>query len=206
LVGRTLLKIKSSFSSSGIMQADFLAKGAIEMIIGDLRQEIITGSSALQENDAKIFYPIKSLLMSPYRMDPEAPKSLIKMSSSALPFFGNLYYKKSPPENLASKEDPTDDPSSQGRFLNFRQWNQSYLMSSKMIAPQAYKNPDWILVTRQGMGKRPSSLDLLKISDRSKQNNSYVIGRYAYMVHDVGGLMPVNHLGGNQLVEKDFLL
>ncbi|MEM6821605.1 MAG: hypothetical protein AAF558_06670, partial [Verrucomicrobiota bacterium] len=54
--------------------------------------------------------------------------------------------------------------------------------------------PDWVMVSRGGV-RTYTSADLGTASDKSSGNQDYVLGRFAYMIYEVGGLLDVNVAG-----------
>ena len=92
----------------------------------------------------------------------------------------------------ASAVNSTTDVSANGRSVMSARWNSHYLVPKKNTGPgqddsipiDAFANatPDWVFVTDQG----PTVINV--------PNNS-VVGRYAYAIYDLGGLVDMNVAG-----------
>jgi len=84
-----------------------------------------------------------------------------------------------------------------GQPLARRIWDAPRLTPRPVFTGGDIATPDWILLTRQGpVG--PNNLataDLANFSNRAASNPLYVIGRYAFTVYEVGGLLDANVAG-----------
>jgi hypothetical protein len=56
-----------------------------------------------------------------------------------------------------------------------------------------YWSPDWVLVTRNGLAE--SSSWQSGLADATSTNTDFVIGRYAFVIYDEGGLLDANLVG-----------
>src|SRR5439155_3750298 len=90
--------------------------------------------------------------------------------------------------SLASAVNSLADASANGRSVSLARWNSSYLIPGGSVpittgftAPN-YWAPDWVFVNNQGA-------TVITGADTS------VIGRYAYMIYDEGGLLDKNSAG-----------
>src|SRR6266480_1269896 len=173
----------SSFNQA---EVDQLAASAMENIIGDLRQEIVNGSTPTSVNGATIYLPTSAANMIPQRSGNAAgAPNLIRRS--VLP--DNMVAPGLP--SRASAVNSTTDPSANGRSVTSTRWNSHYLIPKKntgtadSIPIDAFSaaTPDWVFViNNQGATVITSP------------SNS-VIGRYAYAVYDEGGLLDMNVAG-----------
>jgi hypothetical protein len=174
---------QSSFNQSTV---DQLTASAMENIIGDLRQEIVNGSTVTTVNGATIYTPTSAANMIPQRSG----------NAAGVP---NLIRRSVSPDNMvapglpsrASAVNSTTDPSANGRSMTSTRWNSHYLIPKKNtgttdpIPIDAFSaaTPDWVFViNNQGATVITSP------------SNS-VIGRYAYAVYDEGGLLDMNVAG-----------
>jgi hypothetical protein len=82
----------------------------------------------------------------------------------------------------------TTNASLNGRAVGTNRWNQARLTSTV----QGFPVPSWVLVTRGG-ARVPASL--AAASANGITNNDYVIGRYAYVLYDLSGLIDINVAG-----------
>src|SRR5438270_2378998 len=174
---------QSSFNQSKV---DQLAASAMENIIGDLRQEIVNGSTPTTVNGATIYLPTPTANIIPQRSG----------NAAGVP---NLIRRSVSPDNMvapglpsrASAVNSTNDPSANGRSVTSTRWNSHYLIPKKntgtadSIPIDAFSaaTPDWVFViNNQGATVITSP-------------SSSVIGRYAYAVYDEGGLLDMNVAG-----------
>src|SRR3989440_1788040 len=173
----------SSFNQA---EVDQLAASAMENIIGDLRQEIVNGSTSTSVNGATIYLPTTAANMIPQRSGNAAgAPNLIRRSASP----DNMVAPGLP--SRASAVNSTNDPSANGRSVTSTRWNSHYLIPKKTtgtadsvpIDAFSAATPDWVFViNNQGATVITSP------------SNS-VIGRYAYAIYDEGGLLDMNVAG-----------
>src|SRR5256886_1326931 len=173
----------SSFNQANV---DQLAQSAMENIIGDLRQEIINGSTAVSQADGpRVYTPTTAANMIPQRSGNAAgAPNLIRRSvrSDAIPAPGL--------SSRASAVNSQDHASANGRSITSTRWNGHYLVPKGNTATDdaspipAFTNatPDWVFIT-------PTGATVI-----TSPNNS-VMGRYAYAVHTEDGLLDMNVAG-----------
>jgi Tfp pilus assembly protein PilX len=161
----------SSFNQSSV---DQLAQSAMDTIIGDLRKEIVDGSttSTVKVNgvDVTIYTPMSAANMVPLRnVNLAGVFNLIRRSASGI--------------------NSMTDVSADGRYVTSTRWNGHYLIPKGDVntsdpSPTPTFNavtPDWVFVTTAGATPAPAPAD--------------VIGRYAYAIYDEGGLLDANLVG-----------
>jgi hypothetical protein len=177
------------------VKADQLAKSAVELVVGDLKQEIAAGT------------PITSSNVVPQR----SPKP----AAGALPWSGipNLIRRSVRSDGIASPAIPsrasavnsTVDVSRNGRSVSLALWNAHYIVpkvstgddradpvTTGFVAPN-YWAPDWVIVTRNG----PTKFDTWapSLADSTATNTEFAVGRYAFAIYDEGGLLDANVVG-----------
>src|SRR5215831_617923 len=141
---------QSSFNQSNV---DALVQSAVDSILGDLRQEITNGSTAVTQADGTTLYtPTAAGNMVPQRSGNAAgAPNLIRRSvrSDAIPAPGQ--------PSRASAVNSQDDLSANGRSISSTRWNGHYLVPKKngtddSIPIDAFTNatPDWVFVTDAG--------------------------------------------------------
>ncbi len=118
--------------------------------------------------------------------------NIVKVSRGGQAFFTNGPGYTTTGSARASTNSTTT-PSANGRSLTKDSWNKPMLMTASEAA--AFVPPNWIYIDRQG--SNPTSFSST-LASSDTNNMSYVIGRYAYVVYDVGGLIDINVVG-NQL-------
>jgi hypothetical protein len=186
---------KSSFEDMG---SDLLARSAIAILVGDLKQEIVNGSNSIPYGTGLTLYnPTADANIVPRRSgNPAAVPNLIRRSvrSDAL----------APPAvaSRASAINSVTDVSVNGRSVSIPRWNAHYLIPKNDASNDdpdpiaSFIAPDWVLVTRSGpsvqtgMGSGSSALN-----NSTNSNPNYVVGRYAYALYDEGGLLDINVAG-----------
>src|SRR5262249_32982944 len=173
----------SSFNESNV---DALVQSALDNIIGDLRQEIINGSTAVPEADGTTLYtPTAAANMVPQRSGNAAgAPNLIRRSvrGDTIPAPGR--------PSRASAVNSQDDLSANGRSISSTRWNGHYLVpkgdtttdNSSPIPAFTGATPDWFFVTDAGATVLTSP-------------SNAVVGRYSYAVYADGGLLDMNVAG-----------
>ena len=212
----------SSFHQS---VANELAASAMDLIIGDLQQEIANGSSPtptpspspttspLPTPTATPF--VYSLLTAANIVPVVWPTStpgttpilnLIRVSkrndgaggANPVPFPGVSSHA-----SAVNSTNP-NDASANGRLVNRARWNRHYLIPRPSPTPATDTSPipdfspapDWVILTRKGPVAFSAWQDTLKDPTLSPTPNpNYAIGRYAYAIYDEGGLLDVNVAG-----------
>src|SRR5437762_8827678 len=142
----------SSFNQSNV---DQLAQSAVDNIIGDLRQEIKNGSTAVIQADGTTLYtPTAAANMVPQRSGNAAgAPNLIRRSVNPDLLSGNPA-----PPSRASAVNSQNNPSANGRKISSTRWNGHYLVpkgdqitdDSSPIPAFTTATPDWVFVTDAG--------------------------------------------------------
>src|SRR5438034_6813254 len=177
--------------------ADLLARSALDIVVGDFKQEILKGSSL----SGKVWIP-----SSPANVVPMYKPTPTPGTTPAIP---NLIRRSVRSED-ALWPDPVNGPaigsrasgvnstnpadaSANGRSISLARWNSHYMVP-KLNTTDAgsdpittgfsgpnYWAPDWVFVTAAGATPSPAPAN--------------VIGRYAYAIYDEGGLLDMNAAG-----------
>ena len=202
---------------AGQTQVDVLAGSAVEFMKADFRQEIISGSTnnaaVYSVNNSSgvavpIFVPSANLTVVPSRTgflpgstataDPYA--NIVKVSKYTTNFFGSAvnpaaYNTTTYPSPSYASPSSTGAPSLNGRYIDNATtgWTTNGWDKPQLIDTTANPNalqagqiplPDWIYVTTSGR-KTPA----ITVPEAD------VVGRYAYVVYDEGGLLDINSAG-----------
>ena len=177
-------------------KADELARGGLSRVVGDFRHEMLAGSTT---NAWGAYLPVTNLAMVPARIGTDASlTNLIRRSVASDPFYTSppAYFNRARlPTNRASSVSSTN-ASANGRFISAGAWAMPQLVDTNSAAAfGAFTNrlPDWIFVTRAG----PRALADADVAAAAiaTSTNDFVVGRYAYNVYDVGGLLDANLAG-----------
>jgi len=198
-----------SFSSAGQARAGIIAVSALNFIKGDCVAEIQNGSIQQPDPTASgipIYMPATNVAMAPYRMtaaftnaagritNTAIPANMVKWSSGTYPLWSNAAYYFNPGPIRAYPGNSTANLSVNGHYINTNRWAKPVFNTNNF--PTAVV-PEWVLMTRQGpytnAGSALSQLSVL--ANPSQTNANYVVGRYAYVVYDEGGLLDVAAAG-----------
>ena len=185
---RTTSDRQLAHSSFNDTDADLLARTAVDIIVSDLRREIVDGSTPSTVNvngvNVTIYTPTSANYMVPQRnVNLAGVPNLIRRSVHSDPLVAPAQPSR------ASAVNSMTDVSANGRYITSTRWNGHYLIPKGDVntsdpSPTPTFNavtPDWVFVTNQGPTASPAPAD--------------VIGRYAYAVYDEGGLLDANLVG-----------
>ena len=200
---RAITERQVASTSMDQSSADILARSAMDIIVGDLKQEIVDGSSP-SPTEYKLYVP-KSVPKSNAYVLPQTSGTPSPGPSTASPLIPNLVRRSvrndpladpSPPSpalhavtTSASAVNSTTDVSANGRTISVARWNSHYLIprldTSTTIdstPAAAFTPPDWVVVTSNG----PKTII---------NPDTASVGRYAYAIYDEGGLLDLNVAG-----------
>ncbi|MEI8234660.1 MAG: hypothetical protein WCH57_08240 [Verrucomicrobiota bacterium] len=180
----TISKASASSASSSI-----LATTAKEIIINDLRQEIINGSNTPANSNYPVYVPTAPSNAAPARVGTaDTLPNLVKRSANGLMFSGTS-------GAIRASSISTGTASLEGRKFSADRWNAARLLptvSSTSVTPIAdFVLPDWIYLTRSGSNCASATLAAANKSNGSDP----ILGRFAYTIYDEGGLLDVNCAG-----------
>lgn len=180
-------------SSSNDTNADLLTQSALDIVVSDLKQEIVNGSTSTTINGITIYVPTTAGNMLPQRSgNPPGVPNLIRRSVRGDGIV---------PGSRASAVNSRTDASANSRAISSTRWNSHYLVPKKNTGTDDSEpvdaftaaTPDWVLVTRNG--PVPFQTWQSDLKDATPSNGNYVVGRYAYAIYDEGGLLDVNVAG-----------
>jgi hypothetical protein len=162
--------------SSNELKADQLARSALDIVVGDLRQEIANSAAINATN-----------------IQPQRSGTPVRGASP----IANLIRRSVSPDivvapgvaSRASAINSATNPSANGRSIPVARWNGHYLIPRATTSTtldstpvSSFVAPDWVVVNSLG----PQVITV-------PSNN--VIGRYAYAIYDEGGLLDINLAG-----------
>jgi hypothetical protein len=193
----------SSFNQSKV---DQLAQSAMDLIIGDLQQEITNGSSPTPSATPNIT-PLPLPTPTPFVYPPTNPANILPTRSGAPASIPNLVRRSIFSDPIVSPGVPSrasavssTQASANGRLVRLPRWNKHYLIPRPAGALPTdttpisdFNAPDWVIVTRNGPVAFSSWNSSL--ADQSQSNDSYCVGRYSYAIYDEGGLLDANVVG-----------
>src|SRR5437762_1178102 len=209
----------TSFNQSN---ADQIASSGVAMILGDLRQEIINGSASPAPSFAPspagtpyyAYLPTSAANMVPKRSGtpsagaaiPNLIRRSVRNDATSMPSPGF--------PSRASAVNSVTDPSANGRAVTLPRWNKHYLIPKLVTTGgdastdpvTSFLPPDWVMVTAE-----EGAAVLSSPTTDSTGNTVTPVGRYAYAIYDVGGLLDINVAGyptnstGSQIGRKGSL-
>ena len=200
----TTLDSKIASASTAGMKVRLITQAAEGYVLDDFRQEIEAGSTSTNPSlTVQVQRPIVLTNVGigvnntwapsvvPQRVGDAGITNIVKVSRSGLEFFTNGPGYTSSGLARASAI-ATTNASSNGKFLTRERWNLPKLMGE--TERSSFVAPDWIYLDRQG-GTPTDFTDLAAMA--STESTNHVIGRYAYVIYDVGGLIDINVVGNN---------
>jgi hypothetical protein len=213
-LSHTLIENQVSLASADQSSASLFARGAVDSVIGEVKQEIAAGSTMTYPPSGSdirdpncIFLPATNQAMVPYRMDAGAPLNVLKRSAYNLPFYAGSYFNTSGwPAPMWAANSSTTNADSSGRAISLARWNEALLMptanpqgsgspSTNIAPPASFIAPDWIYITRAGAPVTTWSSTLISSAEAAASNTNCAAGRYAYVVYDESGLLDANAAG-----------
>lgn len=175
-------------SNFGDAKADELTRSALDILVGDLKQEIFDGSTASTINGTVIYNPIGPTNILPVRSGnpagaPDPVPNLVRRSLRADTIAAPGKSSRGSAANSAT------DPARNGRSISPAIWNKHYLIPRVAGADPtdttpvaSFVAPDWVILTSAG-------------PDAGATVASSVVGRYAFAIYDEGGLIDANVAG-----------
>src|SRR5205085_11571616 len=194
-LARTATDRQVAHGSFNDAKSDQLARSALDVIVGDLKQEIVNGSTSSTVQNVTIYTPTSAANMvlrtsgTPSSGTPIPNLIRRSLQSDPIPAPG----VPSRASALNSAPSPSGTPAKKGEITTAR-WNEHYLIPRRTPGPgestsRVYTDPidnfvapDWVFVDNTG----PKII---------AGPSSAVLGRYAYAIYDEGGLIDLN-VGG----------
>ena len=182
----------ATFSYSQSIKADQLARGGLQLVVAGLRGEMAkdaapdTGGGAF----AAVYTNVAPANLRPQPVGTNAAMPLlVKASCTNAPFSGGAATG-----TLAASGSSSTASAVGGRTISLARWSQACLGTF----PSASAAPCWVVVTRSG----PTNAAGLSfgatgntLNNASAGNPNWAVGRFAYAVYDVGGLLDVTVAG-----------
>lgn len=182
-------KVTRQISASQVAQikAETVAQTALSTLLGDLREEIREGSILQETNGIVAFVPVTNSAIRPALSAGEGLANLVKRSAYQTNFFGT-----NGPSRAINASSGTASRNRSG--ISPARWNAPRLLSSTNFTV-----PDWCLVLRGGVPDLSTSPlpAMSELQETSPAGISGVIGRFAWMIYDEGGLLDINVAGNN---------
>lgn len=202
---RALSQKQIATTSANQTTAELFAQGALDTVVGDLKTEITTLSTATSVtaggSTVTLYSPSTAAAASPALVastGTDGLENLLKISKSGAAFFPPSGTPAAPTVPARAANLPTGAASLNGRFISPERWNAPLLVAKQnpdataTTPVAAFPIPDWVLVARDGSnptGGLPGS------AKWSSTDPNTVIGRYAYAIYNEGGLLDINSAG-----------
>lgn len=191
-MGSSEKALKQSDASAALVEVQLLTDVALNSVVEDIRAEMRSGADAISTEG--VMTVVKPSAMLPQRVlkdtiaaNEEVYANLIKQSVSGKKFYSDGLARASV-VNSGSQ-------AASGRKLSAVRWSKPRLLGDAS-GPGEFRSdqlPDWILITRAGAVENGSAA--AAFSNKSPANKEYAIGRFAYNIYDVGGLLDINVAG-----------
>jgi Tfp pilus assembly protein PilX len=195
---RTITNRRVESAASGSARAETLARAASQIILSDIHAEIVAGSTVSQPapNQMRIYKPTDAQKAVPARVlatgamatNPNF-NSLVKQSTGR--FYPATGYSGTP-LITSSSGSKTTVVSANNKNVSIARWNAPLLNSGSGFS-SVNELPSWILVDRTGIATSQAWSNTFR--DYTPGNDRAVIGRFAFNVCDVGGLLDANVAG-----------
>ncbi len=190
---KAILYQKIEKGSTSLVQVEVFSKSVEKVILTEFIKEIQHGSLAVTPtgNRTSIYRPLTPQAMIPERSLGSVEglsSTLIKQSTSTKPF-------SSGDSDLIAVPVTTDTPSLDGHYISLKRWNVPQFIGNGTDSGGFSKSeqlPEWVLFTRTGV---QGEINIEKAKNKEISNPNYVIGRFAYNIYNVGGLIDVNTAG-----------
>jgi len=183
-------ELASSSAHSRSLVADELARGAVEEVVEAFRTEARQAIKASTDTNRLGLLPLRLGVTEPNpRLSPIVRRS-VQMTDVNYAAAFNAAGVSAPPPNVASTVS-TLTANIEGRKLTEARWRAPKFLAASQPIPA----PDWIYMTRQGP-KKVADSDVPTLRNVATLTNlDAVVGRYAYLVYDTGGLLDANVAG-----------
>lgn len=188
--------LQTAQSSARNLQANEIALGGADAVTSLLLTEIDDAANSERSdtvNGITLYRPKSDAKIAPERVVAAGASaflpSLIKSSRHGLASY------TAASTVIPASEAPTSTASANGRALDFDFWNSPRLNFSTADAQSAFENtaaPDWILITKEN---GPKAFPAWSNELKDPNQPDFVIGRYAYTVYDISGLLDISVAG-----------
>lgn len=194
-----------------IRQADSLAEQAKETVLMDLIGEMRAGSTSISTTpDGKTAYQVENpksmvatrAVKASVQSDAKLER-LIKQSAKGVNFHNGVGAAAG---KIRASDVSTSTVDLGGRKISEIRWSAPRLFEpGTTMTPDQI--PDWVYITRNGVNPITfNASNRTALSSGGAPNPDYVVGRYAYQVYDVSGLLDINVAGYNSAAASGGML
>lgn len=196
--------LRQSDSSASLLNTQLLGEVATAAVIEDLQAEMRAGADGNPAVDETMtvsqpwaMVPGRILKANGMLSNPDFA-NLVKQSVSGAAFFpGDNPATFSTAGRSRASVANSADPSENQRVISAERWSKPRLLGGP-LGPANFSTgqlPDWILVTRDGAAESATTAG--DVADRLESNADFVLGRFAYNVYRVDGLLDINAAGAS---------
>jgi len=186
---------KATVVASSQTEVNLLTKSALDVVLGDLRTEMLSGSTVKSAQNYLWMKPNVTAAWSPSRQVKGTVsadtkfQNVVKQSVSAVPFFpAAAPYGSLRPTILGASGIGTSEPSADKHVFSPTRWDLPALITGSFATTQA---PDWIYVTRSGVPPTQAYAP----GSKDPKSADAILGRFAFNIYDISGLFDVNVAG-----------
>ncbi len=187
--------LQTSQASARQLQSQEIALGGADAVASLLLTEIDDDANSERDtvSNVTLYRPKTDANLFPERIVGSSAAALLPtlIKSSRQ---GVAPYAAATSTGLASQA-PTATSSANGRSLDFNFWNRPRLIFPTPDAQSAFEStaaPDWILLTKDN---GPKAFTTWNNDLKDPGSSDFVIGRYAYTVYDISGLLDISVAG-----------
>lgn len=179
----------ASASYGQSLAVEQIGLGALDRVVGEFRNEMSADAPPQIVSGKPVYTNVSSANISPQQFGTNAAMpSLIRTSVD------NAFTNASGGVvgTLRASAVSSSSASFNQRLLDTNRWNAPRLG----LFPDNYSVPNWVIITRNGTTNTGSfGTTGATLNNSSPANNCFAIGRFAYAVYNVGGLLDVTAAG-----------
>ncbi|MCE0497795.1 MAG: hypothetical protein LV481_07615, partial [Methylacidiphilales bacterium] len=177
-------------------QADQIARGGLDFVVGNLRGEVQDSSLSSQNGSGQspFYVPLYGTNVFPLRAVPLANLSTNAAWTNILLTSANsAFYNVGQAPSTMNSTIPSTNISFNNQMITASDWNKPMLVPYSQQANIPI--PNWVFVGRNGPVTNITSSAQSSAYNPSLTNANAVIGRYAFVVYDTSGLLDINVAG-----------
>jgi len=173
-------------------QSDQIARAGLDFVVGNLQGEIQDGAFSTTNfgtTQSPFYLPIAATNNFPMRMVSVggATTNILLTSLNTTFYNGGLAFA-----GTTNSAIPSTNTTVNNQVITVSDWNKPMLVPGSQAASMPV--PNWIFVSRAGPIAVAANTTSSTVSP-SLGNTSAVIGRYAFVVYDISGLLDINVAG-----------
>ncbi len=203
-LSRATIERQVSYSNLSRGRADIMARSITSVLVAELLDEMrygnlstdISGVTLDTERRLTNSFPASATNVSPQKVlgDNQGKTcaiNLFKMSLNGKVSYPKILFTDGPADTtkIAAWGGSTTTASRNGRAMTAKRWNYLGLLPDTTT----FTPPDWIRMSRNGPETYGAKVALSDAKNPAKAN--YIIGRYSYIMANLGGMLDINMIG-----------